>query len=136
MRVFLQLYCGCWVKPNISLYPALNKGLIFAAIAETATGLALAVVPSLVGHLLLGEDLSGIAIPIGWLAGTALISLGSACWPGPPLIGMFAYNTLAALYLGYLSLAGGLTGIILWPVVALHLVLSVLLGRTFVKSAN
>jgi hypothetical protein len=31
--------------------------LIFAAVAEAATGLALLVVPSLVGQLLLGEEL-------------------------------------------------------------------------------
>jgi hypothetical protein len=38
--------------------------LIFAAVAEAATGLALLVVPSLVGQLLLGEDLTGVAIPL------------------------------------------------------------------------
>ncbi|MBR0791898.1 hypothetical protein JQ631_22690 [Bradyrhizobium manausense] len=118
-----------WVKSKSSLDPAPNKALIFAAIAETVTGLALVIVPSLVGHLLLGTDLSGIAIPIGRLTGVALIALGIACWPGSPLIGMFAYNALAALYLGYLGLAGGLTGVVLWPAVALHLVLSILLGR-------
>ncbi|MGY2847456.1 MULTISPECIES: hypothetical protein [Bradyrhizobium] len=77
-----------WVKSSSSLDPALNKALIFAAITETVTGLALVIVPSLVGHLLFGEDLSGIAIPIGRLTGIALIALGIACWPGPPLIGM------------------------------------------------
>jgi hypothetical protein len=35
----------------------MKKVLIFAAISETATGLALLIVPSLVGQLLLGEDL-------------------------------------------------------------------------------
>ena len=41
---------------------------IFAAIAEAVTGLALLIVPSLVGQLLLGEELTGVAIPIarGW----------------------------------------------------------------------
>ncbi|MCP1843934.1 hypothetical protein ACVIHI_003147 [Bradyrhizobium sp. USDA 4524] len=125
-----------WVKSNSSLDPALNKALIFAAITETVTGLALVIVPSLVGHLLFGEDLSGIAIPIGRLTGIALIALGIACWPGPPLIGMFAYNALAALYLAYLGFAGGLAGIILWPAVALHSVLSILLGRTFWESES
>jgi hypothetical protein len=47
--------------------------LTFAAIGETATGLALLIVPSLVGQLLLGEQLAGVAIPVARVAGIALI---------------------------------------------------------------
>ena len=85
--------------------------LIFAAVAEAATGLALLIVPSLVGQLLLGEELTGVAIPVARVTGIALIALGIACWPGPPLVGMLTYSALVALYLAYLALAGGLTGI-------------------------
>src|SRR5260370_29750567 len=67
--------------------------LICAAVSEGATGLALLIVPSLVGHLLLGEDLTGLAIPIARVAGIALIALGIASWPGPPLVGMLAYSS-------------------------------------------
>ena len=49
--------------------------LIFAAIVEAATGLALLIVPSLVGQVLLGEQLTGIAIPVARVAGIALIGL-------------------------------------------------------------
>ena len=62
--------------------------LIFAAVAEAATGLALLIVPSLVGQLLLGEEITGVAVPVARVAGIALIGLGVACWPGPPLVGM------------------------------------------------
>ena len=79
--------------------------LIFAAVAEAATGLALLIVPSLVGQLLLGEDLTGIAVPVARVAGIALIALGIACWPGPPLVGMLTYSALVTLYLAYLGLA-------------------------------
>ena len=103
--------------------------LIFAAVAEAATGLALLIVPSLVGQLLLGEELTGVAIPVARVTGIALIALGIACWPGPPLVGMLTYSALVTLYLAYLGLAGGLTGIFLWPAVALHAILSILLGR-------
>ncbi|MGE5203539.1 MAG: hypothetical protein ACM3O6_15890 [Acidobacteriota bacterium] len=58
--------------------------LIVEAVGEVATGLALLIVPSLVGRLLLGEDLTGIAIPVARVAGIGLIALGIACWPGPP----------------------------------------------------
>ena len=40
----------------------MKKVLVFAAVAEVATGLALLIVPSLVGQLLLGEQLTGVAI--------------------------------------------------------------------------
>ena len=100
-----------------------------AAIAEVATGLALLIVPSLVGKLLLGEELAGIAIPVARVAGIALIALGIACWPGPPLVGMLIYSAAVTLYLVYLGLVVGLTGILLWPAVALHAILTVLLGR-------
>jgi hypothetical protein len=107
----------------------MKKALIFAAVGEAIVGLALLIVPSLVGQLLLGEDLTGVAIPVARVAGIALIGLGIACWPGPPLAGMLTYSTILTLYLAYLGFAGGLTGILLWPVVALHVALTILLGR-------
>ena len=59
----------------------MKKVLIIAAVGEVATGLALMIAPSLVGRLLLGEELTGIAIPVARVAGIALIALGVACWP-------------------------------------------------------
>ena len=112
----------------------MKKVLTAAAIAEAATGVALLIVPSLVGQLLLGEDLTGVAIPVARVAGIALIALAVACWPGPPLVGMLIYGALVTLYLAYLGLAGGLTGIFLWPAVALHAILSVFLGRLWLAA--
>jgi hypothetical protein len=62
------------------------------------------------------------------VAGIALIALGVTCWPGPPLVGILICSALVALYLAYLGFAGGLTGILLWPAVILHAILSVLLA--------
>jgi hypothetical protein len=112
----------------------MKKVLIFAAVGEAATGLARLIVPSLVGRLLLGEELTGVATPVARVAGIALIALGIACWPGPPLVGMLAYSTVVTLYLAYLGFAGGSTGVLLWPAVALHVALSVLLGRAWLAS--
>jgi hypothetical protein len=106
----------------------MKGALIFAAVGEAATGLALLIVPSLVGRLLLGEELTGIAIPVARVAGIALIALGVACWPGTPRVGMLTYSAAVALYLAYLGVAGGLSGPLLWPAVVLHTVLSVLLA--------
>jgi len=96
----------------------------------------LLIAPSLVGQLLLGEDLTGVTIPVARVAGIALIALAIACWPGPPLAGMLTYNAAVTVYLAYLGFAGGLTGIFLWPVVALHLVLTGLLIRTSASKSN
>jgi Ni/Fe-hydrogenase subunit HybB-like protein len=105
----------------------MKKVLIFAACAEIVTGLALLLVPSLVGRLLLGAELTGIAIPVARVTGIALIALGIACWPGPPLLGMLTYSAVVALYLAYLGFAGDFTGAFLWPAVILHIILTVLL---------
>jgi hypothetical protein len=106
----------------------MKNALTFAAVAEVATGLALLIVPSLVGQLLLGEQLTGVPIPVARVAGIALIALGIACWPGPPLVGMLTYSALVTLYLAYLGFAG-LSGILLWPAVVLHAILTALLSR-------
>src|SRR3974390_2803114 len=84
--------------------------LIFAAVGEAGTGLAMLIIPSLFGQLLLGEELTGVAIPVARVAGIALIALGITCWPGTPLVGMLTYGTFVALYLTYLGFAGGLAG--------------------------
>jgi hypothetical protein len=112
----------------------MKKTLMFAAVGEAATGLALLIIPSLVGQLLLGEELTGVAISVGRVAGIALIALGIACWPGPPLVGMLIYSAVVTLYLAYLGFAGGLAGVLLWPAVAFHAVLSILLGRAWLGS--
>ncbi len=102
--------------------------LPLAAVLEAATGVALLVVPSLVGKLLLGEELVGVAIPVARVLGIALIALGIACWPGPPLVGMLIYSAAVTFYLAYLGFAGGLSGILLWPVVVLHAIMTALLA--------
>ncbi len=103
--------------------------LVIAAVGEAVTGLALLVVPSLVGQLLLGEELSGVAVPVARVAGIALIALAVACWPGKALIGMLTYSAAVTLYLAYVGLVGVFTGILLWPAVVLHAILTALLIR-------
>jgi len=105
----------------------MKKVLIFAACVEVVTGLALLVVPSLVGRLLFGEEFTGIAIPVARVTAIALIALGLACSPGPPVVGMLTYSAVVTLYLAYLGFAGGLAGVFLWPAVVLHATLTALL---------
>ncbi|MBR1279095.1 hypothetical protein [Bradyrhizobium sp. AUGA SZCCT0283] len=111
----------------------MKSALAFAAVGEAITGLALLIAPSLVGQLLLGEQLAGVALPVARVSGIALIALGIACWPGPPLLGMLTYSALVTLFLAYLGFAGGLSGVLLWPAVILHAILTVLLTRDAVR---
>ena len=114
----------------------MRNALILTAVGEIATGVALLAVPALVGRLLLGEELTGIALSVARVAGIALVGLGVACWPGPPLLGMLTYSAAVTLYLAYLGFAGGLAGTLLWPAVVLHAVLAGLLGRDWLQKRN
>jgi Ca2+/Na+ antiporter len=84
-------------------------------------------------------DLAGAATLLGRCFGIALVALGLACWPSrqgtesdaPAFRGMLIYNVLIALYLAWLGTAGHLAGLLLWPVVALHAVVTLLLVRAW-----
>lgn len=108
---------------------AMRSALALAAFGEAVTGLALLIAPSPVGQLLLGVELTGIAVTVARVAGIALIGLGVACWPGPPLLGMLIYSAAVTLLLAYLGFAGGVIGMLLWPAVVLHAILTALLIR-------
>jgi hypothetical protein len=111
----------------------MKKILILAAVGEATTGLALLLVPSFAARLLFGEGLAGTGILSGRVAGIALIALGVACWPGPPIAGMLIYGAAITLYLAYVGFAGSLTGILLWPAVVLHFALTALLAWSATK---
>jgi hypothetical protein len=106
--------------------------LVLTALAEAATGLALLLVPSLVGQLLLGAELAGAAATVARVTGIALIALSVACWPGTPLLGMLIYSAAIALYFAWLGLSGGSNGVLLWPAAVLHLVLTAFLARALI----
>jgi hypothetical protein len=111
------------------------KVLTFAAVVEIGTGLALMVDPAIVVALLVGADVSGVATVLGRCFGIALLGLGLGCWPGrqragsgsPAFRAMLTYNALIALYLAYLGTVGHLWGLLLWPGIALHAVVALLL---------
>ena len=115
-----------------------RKILAFAAFVEVGTGLALIVDPAIVVFLLVGADLSGVAAVLGRCFGITLIALGLACWPGrlradggsPASRAMLTYNVLIALYLAYLGTLGPAHGFLLWPAVALHAAVALLLTWT------
>ncbi len=113
-----------------------TKTLLMASAAiEMATAVALMAAPEVVARLLLGAELSGAGIAVARIASFGLLSLGIACWPrrdslaASAVVGLFVYNLLAALYLGYLRVGGGFAGDLLWPACAIHALLTFLFAR-------
>ena len=112
-----------------------NRVMMFAAVVEIATALALVFAPMLVVKLLLGVYAPWTSVSIGRLAGIAIFTLGVSCLPAgggepgaAPLRAMFAYQALVAAYLAYLSVVGKIGGVMLWPAVVLHAVVAVALA--------
>ena len=109
--------------------------LIVTAAAETATGLSLAAIPSLVVSLLLRGSLdTPAALIVGRMTGVALISLGVACWlarndtanrAARGLVGtLLFYNAAAVAVLTYAGASLQLHGIALWPTVFYHVAMA------------
>jgi hypothetical protein len=106
---------------------------------EIGTGLVLMIDPRIVVVLLVGAKEMGEGMPLGRFPGIALLAQGLACWPSqqraesgrPAFRGMLVYNVLIALYLAYLYIVGHLGGLLLWPGVALHAVVALLLVWTW-----
>ena len=108
----------------------MKRFLKLTAIIEAATGLALIAVPAIVVRLLLGAEISGASIPLGRLAGAALLALGVACWLASDdtqgraarglIVAMLIYNVVATAVLAFAGIGLGLHGVALWPAVVLH----------------
>ncbi len=108
----------------------IKRFLILTAIIEAATGLALIALPAIVVRLLLGAEISGASIPLGRVAGAALLALGVACWlarddtqsraAGGLVVAMLIYNIVATTVLAFAGIGLGLHGVALWPAVVLH----------------
>ena len=106
------------------------------AVAETATGLALLGLPLLVASLLFGASLdTPAALAVARVTGTALLSLGIACWLARHdgqsraarglVAALLLYNTAVTAVLVHAGTGLALFGIGLWPAVVLHVALAV-----------
>ena len=112
----------------------MNPLFALTAVIEAATGLALIAAPDFVVRLLLGAELAGPGVPLGRLAGVALLALGVACWlarddgesrGAKAVLGaMLLYNVGAALVLATAGLSWPTAGVLLWLAVGLHAILA------------
>src|SRR5438874_5978885 len=113
----------------------MKRFLILTAIIEAATGLGLIAVPAIVVRLLFGAEISGASIPLGRVAGAALLALGMVCLLARDdtqsrtarglVVAMLIYNVVATAVLAFAGVGLGLHGVVLWPAVVLHAAMAV-----------
>jgi hypothetical protein len=113
----------------------MSRLLKLTALIEAVTGLGLLAVPAIVVRLLLGAEISGASIPLGRVAGVALLALGVACWLAQYdtqscaarglVSAMVLYNLGAVVILGAAGIQSQAVGIALWPAVVLHAVMTI-----------
>ena len=111
----------------------LEKILAFACIGEAATGLLLIIYPPIVVRLLCGLEVSGSGVLLSRIFGISLIAISVACWnrnSPQSFLGLLTYTGFSAVYMTMFGLAGN-AGILLWPAVLLHVIVTVLLGRAW-----
>jgi hypothetical protein len=104
--------------------------------AEAATGLVVAVAPSLLVELLLGAAPGTAAgVTVSRVAGVAILALGVGCWLARHdaagraarglIVAMLLYNAALVAILVLAWANQGMSGIALWPVVLAHAALAV-----------
>jgi hypothetical protein len=106
--------------------------LLITALVETATVLRLLFLPAILFAVLLGLGHAEIAtIFVGRLAGAALLAIASFIARADTsaqlglLNGILVYNMAASILLAYAGLVLNMTGVLLWPAVAIHAILAV-----------
>jgi hypothetical protein len=118
----------------------LQKSIVVtAAWLEIVAGATLLTVPNVVCRLLFAATPEGVGMPIGRLAGVALVALGIACLPlrvieplPGAVLGLLTYNIGVAILLARVGVTTTLRGAILWPAVILHAVIAAaLLAASF-----
>ena len=113
------------------------------AAIEAGAGVALLCCPSFAAKLLFSSPLdSSTAVMLGRLAGAALLALGVACWLARGdtqsraarglVAAMVLYNFAATALLAFAGIGLGLVGILLWPAVGLHAVMTVWCVRVLI----
>lgn len=122
----------------------LKNLLTITALAEFITGIVLIVVPSTLALILFGSTLdTPVSLAVARVAGIALTALGIACWIGRTeqeskavnglIAALLIYNAGISILFIYVAAASGLTGIGLWPVVIVHVIMAIWCVLIFLK---
>ena len=109
--------------------------LLISAAFELATGIALVAAPNLVASILLSPGLTPSGEALIRLGGFGFLAFAMACWPQGEgehqghIKTLFLYNLVAAVYLGYLRIAGEFAGLLLLLACIFHALLALLLAK-------
>lgn len=89
------------------------------------------VLPQFFASLLFGAGLTGTGVAMAELGGIGLFIVGIACWQASShtVRALFFYNVLMAACLIYIGLALKLVGVLLWPAIAMHVILAIAVMR-------
>ena len=115
--------------------------ILAAAWLEIVTGVVLVAMLEVACPLLLAATPEGVGVPLGRLAGIGLLALGIACLPsedGPrrnTVLGLLVYNGGVFILTLWLGLATPFHGLLLWPAVGLHAILTALLAQFLAKGS-
>lgn len=110
--------------------------LLVTAFVETATGFGLLILPAVLFASLLGLEQTTVdTIFIGRIAGAALLAIGVASWMARSdtlttaqlglLTGILIYNAAASALFAFAGAILKMSGVLLWPAVVLHAILTV-----------
>ena len=108
-----------------------NRLYVTTAVIEAGAGLALLCLPSSAAKLLLGTALQEpSACVVARVGGAGLLTIGIACWLARSdtessaarglVTALVVYNLVVALVLAAAGLRSQPVGIVLWPAVVLH----------------
>jgi hypothetical protein len=114
-----------------------------SAVIEILTGAAFLGAPMFLLGLLLGDGAGPTGIAVARVTGIGLLSLGVASWEPSGLgvrlttrIGLCTYNIGVAVLLTMLGADGAMSGLILWPVMAMHAVIGAMMLWIILAAPN
>ena len=108
-----------------------RTAVMVAAWVEIIVGASFLLVPNAQSQMIFGAMPEGIGDTWARFAGIALIGLGIACLPSnlagtrQGVRGLLIFNIGATIFFAWVAVATTFQGVILWPVVILHAVLSI-----------
>src|SRR5262245_10890608 len=112
-----------------------RTAVIMAAWLEIIVGASLLLAPNVLSQFLFGAAPEGVGVPFARFAGIALLGLGISSMPSNlagtrqyAVRGLLVFNIGVTIFLAWVAVATTFRGVILWPVVILHAVISIALA--------
>jgi hypothetical protein len=112
-----------------------RTAVLMAAWLEIIVGASFLLVLNTQSKFIFGATPEGIGDPWARFAGVALIGLGIACLPSKfegtrqgAVRGLLVFNIGATIFFAWVAVATTFRGVMLWPVVILHAVISIALA--------